>query len=103
LDRAAHRGLAIDHQDLASRRVARRRDVVTIVEEAVGGDPAIALPVLEPALARARMRSEEHTSELQSRRELVCRLLLEKKKYTNEVRGSAINIQRYRIHDKPWI
>src|SRR5207247_9334886 len=29
---------------------------------------------------RARQRSEEHTSELQSRVELVCRLLLEKKK-----------------------
>src|SRR6266496_6011264 len=28
----------------------------------------------------ARFRSEEHTSELQSRRDLVCRLLLEKKK-----------------------
>src|SRR5690349_23155194 len=28
----------------------------------------------------ARRRSEEHTSELQSRRDLVCRLLLEKKK-----------------------
>src|SRR5204862_6143847 len=28
----------------------------------------------------ARWRSEEHTSELQSRRDLVCRLLLEKKK-----------------------
>src|SRR5690349_24205155 len=28
----------------------------------------------------ARARSEEHTSELQSRRDLVCRLLLEKKK-----------------------
>src|SRR5690606_39747338 len=28
------------------------------------------------------MRSEEHTSELQSRENLVCRLLLEKKKYT---------------------
>src|SRR5438874_12150593 len=28
-------------------------------------------------------RSEEHTSELQSRRDLVCRLLLEKKKYIN--------------------
>src|SRR5438874_10506670 len=27
-----------------------------------------------------KMRSEEHTSELQSRRDLVCRLLLEKKK-----------------------
>src|SRR5690349_24089104 len=29
---------------------------------------------------RADLRSEEHTSELQSRRDLVCRLLLEKKK-----------------------
>src|SRR5580700_12198286 len=29
-------------------------------------------------------RSEEHTSELQSRRDLVCRLLLEKKKIYNE-------------------
>src|SRR5438874_4767630 len=28
----------------------------------------------------AHFRSEEHTSELQSRRDLVCRLLLEKKK-----------------------
>src|SRR5690606_13648135 len=31
-------------------------------------------------LARAYKRSEEHTSELQSRENLVCRLLLEKKK-----------------------
>src|SRR5438874_10592789 len=30
--------------------------------------------------ASASARSEEHTSELQSRRDLVCRLLLEKKK-----------------------
>src|SRR5690606_41640489 len=30
-----------------------------------------------------RARSEEHTSELQSRENLVCRLLLEKKKCTN--------------------
>src|SRR5690349_22551675 len=29
-------------------------------------------------------RSEEHTSELQSRRDLVCRLLLEKKKMTSK-------------------
>src|SRR5438874_5064633 len=29
---------------------------------------------------KLRKRSEEHTSELQSRRDLVCRLLLEKKK-----------------------
>src|SRR3712207_8823762 len=32
-----------------------------------------------PASARAKARSEEHTSELQSRQYLVCRLLLEKK------------------------
>src|SRR3712207_7308616 len=32
------------------------------------------------AVARAQHRSEEHTSELQSRQYLVCRLLLEKKK-----------------------
>src|SRR2546421_5898451 len=31
---------------------------------------------------RCRARSEEHTSELQSRSDLVCRLLLEKKKKT---------------------
>src|SRR5438874_6403097 len=30
-------------------------------------------------------RSEEHTSELQSRRDLVCRLLLEKKKKNNNI------------------
>src|SRR5690349_24227945 len=30
--------------------------------------------------AQPQQRSEEHTSELQSRRDLVCRLLLEKKK-----------------------
>src|SRR5690349_22304292 len=34
---------------------------------------------------RVRHRSEEHTSELQSRRDLVCRLLLEKKKNRNNI------------------
>src|SRR5690349_22342732 len=33
-----------------------------------------------PCRAGTQQRSEEHTSELQSRRDLVCRLLLEKKK-----------------------
>src|SRR2546428_12878268 len=40
---------------------------------------ARALFRLRPA-HRAGVRSEEHTSELQSRSDLVCRLLLEKKK-----------------------
>src|SRR5256886_8939804 len=34
------------------------------------------------ALSLAELRSEEHTSELQSQSNLVCRLLLEKKKHT---------------------
>src|SRR3712207_9246251 len=34
----------------------------------------------EPSVNLAEVRSEEHTSELQSRQYLVCRLLLEKKK-----------------------
>src|SRR5690349_22713739 len=36
------------------------------------------------AFGRFAGRSEEHTSELQSRRDLVCRLLLEKKKKKNK-------------------
>src|SRR3712207_8877994 len=36
-----------------------------------------------PGVSLARSRSEEHTSELQSRQYLVCRLLLEKKTTTN--------------------
>src|SRR6266508_1353149 len=36
--------------------------------------------------AYAALRSEEHTSELQSRGHLVCRLLLEKKKRTKDIR-----------------
>src|SRR5690349_23623616 len=37
------------------------------------------------------LRSEEHTSELQSRRDLVCRLLLEKKKNRNKRLQSAMH------------
>src|SRR5256886_10295411 len=42
-----------------------------------------------PAGSRAflRLRSEEHTSELQSQSNLVCRLLLEKKKYSDACRS----------------
>src|SRR3712207_7569166 len=38
--------------------------------------------LFEQQFANANGRSEEHTSELQSRQYLVCRLLLEKKKTT---------------------
>src|SRR2546422_8225335 len=42
----------------------------------------VALAVLMTIFAFMEARSEEHTSELQSRLHLVCRLLLEKKKNT---------------------
>src|SRR5438105_10496907 len=40
--------------------------------------------IIGGACARWYVRSEEHTSELQSRVDLVCRLLLEKKKKKNQ-------------------
>src|SRR5436305_11733901 len=55
-----------------------------------GRPPARSAPRCRPAsppcapCRRRRGRSEEHTSELQSRPHLVCRLLLEKKKKTKK-------------------
>src|SRR5215469_13525075 len=45
------------------------------------------------SLADRPDRSEEHTSELQSRRELECRLLLEKKK---------AYLSSFRLRSRPW-
>src|SRR5436309_4408743 len=42
--------------------------------------------VLDKQVRRMLARSEEHTSELQSRENLVCRLLLEKKKNSTDTR-----------------
>src|SRR5258707_11940283 len=44
-------------------------------------------------------RSEEHTSELQSRQYLVCRLLLEKKKNTRKV--TSVISERQTTHSRP--
>src|SRR5437868_12892855 len=54
----------------------RRRDRPSAVEPDRVGKA-------EAGQALPQMRSEEHTSELQSRFDLVCRLLLEKKKLIN--------------------
>src|SRR3712207_6902853 len=52
------------------------------------------LPGLRRAAARVpRGRSEEHTSELQSRQYLVCRLLLEKKIRQSSLRNAALLIE----------
>src|SRR3989449_6853702 len=44
-------------------------------------------------------RSEEHTSELQSRLHLVCRLLLEKKKKKEKIRISSNHRDLNMLHD----
>src|SRR2546430_12076420 len=62
--------------------------VVALREDDPGERRLVAYVVLRPGQADAphelrgllRQRSEEHTSELQSQSNLVCRLLLEKKK-----------------------
>src|SRR3989442_6976898 len=52
----------------------------------LGDAHAVGQSVRGEAVPVGVRRSEEHTSELQSRPHLVCRLLLEKKKYSS-VRG----------------
>src|SRR3712207_8842043 len=68
-------------QVVLGRRVQRRRGVLS--GGAVGAD-RVAVRGDDRRAGRGRCerdsRSEEHTSELQSRQYLVCRLLLEKKK-----------------------
>src|SRR2546427_7770576 len=48
------------------------------------------LPRRRHVRAPAQLRSEEHTSELQSQSNLVCRLLLEKKKQSRECRKATV-------------
>src|SRR5690625_6770366 len=65
----------------------QRRDEVPIVENWLQSAGYRTLyPDLNADESFEGMRSEEHTSELQSRGHLVCRLLLEKKKNKKEIR-----------------
>src|SRR5258707_11211608 len=64
-------------EEARARAVARARDVVV-------GVVSLECRPLRPE------RSEEHTSELQSRQYLVCRLLLEKKKETSQETESSL-------------
>src|SRR2546422_4289331 len=60
--------------------IPRRRDAGTTAAWRLSVDVAPTGARAEAPLAGRAPRSEEHTSELQSRLHLVCRLLLEKKK-----------------------
>src|SRR2546422_7085334 len=70
----------------------------TLFRSRIGSD-VIELNSTQSQAARVdqeRVRSEEHTSELQSRLHLVCRLLLEKKKKKKKIK---LDINKKNKHD----
>src|SRR5690625_7078214 len=70
-------------QRLETVREERGADAADALEALIGARLGTLLEEGKPSIDVANMkRSEEHTSELQSRGQLVCRLLLEKKKTT---------------------
>src|SRR5947207_10877752 len=84
--------------DLSDRKAWRSNDVLAPVRREP--DPAIAVEAVlrsnpsagkwaqPPPEQPSHTRSEEHTSELQSHSDLVCRLLLEKKKKKNKEKNT---------------
>src|SRR3712207_6870514 len=70
-------------EKLSALRPAFKKDGTVTAGNASGindGAAALVVATNEKAQSIGSRRSEEHTSELQSRQYLVCRLLLEKKK-----------------------
>src|SRR2546421_8231422 len=65
---------------------------------AASGHEAVVKLLLETG--KVDVRSEEHTSELQSRSDLVCRLLLEKKKHTSELQSRSDIVCRLLLEKK---
>src|SRR2546422_7961386 len=73
---------SIDGRDLREYTLASLRTQISVVLQ----DSILFVGTIRDNIAQGR--SEEHTSELQSRLHLVCRLLLEKKKNTQNYRIS---------------
>src|SRR5256886_4255833 len=73
--------VGLTHRDAALfRRLLADGFVYTEDDRTVGRDDVLRDVVAGPDTVESAHRSEEHTSELQSQSNLVCRLLLEKKK-----------------------
>src|SRR5262245_62938008 len=73
--------LGLGRHHLEQRCIAHADRVVVLPLDGIGAQVRrIREDQLDILLIGTNMRSEEHTSELQSLRHLVCRLLLEKKK-----------------------
>src|SRR2546430_6401634 len=67
-------------EEPSQRRVRRQHDPGDLLRDRLEG------------MARRNHRSEEHTSELQSQSNLVCRLLLEKKKKKTQNKYTRIKL-----------
>src|SRR3712207_8877592 len=83
---------SVDKKGYADRLRAEQKksgnpDAVVCGKAFIKGRP-IMLAIMDPTFMMGS-RSEEHTSELQSRQYLVCRLLLEKKKIKHSARLRA--------------
>src|SRR5207253_11414258 len=75
-----HDALPISTADLGGMPSVPSKAFIVKVDTTAPAAPVINGLVTSPGFAFNGTRSEEHTSELQSRGHLVCRLLLEKKK-----------------------
>src|SRR2546430_11889901 len=65
------------------------RSISSVPEGLAANQPSFAITLIPPIGLPSR--SEEHTSELQSQSNLVCRLLLEKKKKIKQMSSISIN------------
>src|SRR5258705_1870114 len=76
---------------------------IKYMKEFIDTDPTYKVfKVVDTQYANDDDRSEEHTSELQSLRHLVCRLLLEKKKKKHQPRSSwLMNKEEYKAVTHP--
>src|SRR5690625_6382490 len=95
-----------DHRDLHSFPTRRSSDLLqscppvsptTCNPVLLSPPPPATLSSHRPA-RKGRVRSEEHTSELQSRGHLVCRLLLEKKKKREPTHTTRTRRRNHRVN-----
>src|SRR3712207_8160637 len=83
------RSAEVEQHEIGRRRGERGRGVVSVIDVVAGAAQGGGQRTCEPVVVFDEQnphRSEEHTSELQSRPYLVCRLLLEKKKTVTSTR-----------------
>src|SRR5690349_23999175 len=100
MSRRPPRSTLFPYTTLFRSRVAIARALAPDPTLLLMDEPTSALDPARRGALGARLdpaRSEEHTSELQSRRDLVCRLLLEKKKRIMGIRVVTRTVLHVRI------